>query len=270
MEIIPSLTVQPLQLDHDFLSGSVHPISVTIQPDTAFNRNPEDDAETMKSDTDRRRKRVVIVDDHPLVRKWLAALINQQPDLKVCGQAANKSAALELIATSKPDVAIVDIPMEGRSRMEAIKTIKAMCPEVLVIVLSMHDELVYGERALRAGAKGYVMKRKAARKVLQAIRCVLDGKLFLINEITRLSAANLIKHEPLAPGFPLDLISDREFEIFKLLGRGYDTKKIAEELNITVSTVRTFCARIRDKLKLPSSAQLLDEAVVWTQNHKMN
>src|ERR1700683_4925464 len=160
MEIIPSLTAQPLQLDHDVFSGSGQQILEPIQPDAAFNRIANNDTETMKSDTDRRRKRVVIVDDHPLVRKWLAALINQQPDLKVCGQAANKAAALELIAASKPDVAIVDISMEGSSRMEAIRTINAMCPEVLVIVLSMHDELVYGEQALRAGARGYVMKRK--------------------------------------------------------------------------------------------------------------
>jgi DNA-binding NarL/FixJ family response regulator len=128
------------------------------------------------------KKRIFIVDDHPLVREWLATLINQQADLKVCGEAGNATDAIKLITTAKPHVAIVDISMEGISGLELIQQIKATCPvlpEVKIIVLSMHDEQIYCERALRAGARGYIMKRDATQNVLQAIRSVLDGKLFL-------------------------------------------------------------------------------------------
>jgi DNA-binding NarL/FixJ family response regulator len=223
----------------------------------------DQDGTRMKKDGETERKKIFIVDDHPLVRKWLATLINQQSDLRVCGEAGTASEAIKMIASAKPHVAIVDISMEGASRMELIRVIKATCPEVLVIVLSMHDELIYGERALRAGARGYVMKQEATRHVLQAVRCVLDGKLYLINEMAKMVAEKFGEAESPAPGFPLDLISDREFEVFKLLGRGRSNAEIAVELNVSVNTVRSFCARIKEKLKLSSATELRREAVLW-------
>jgi DNA-binding NarL/FixJ family response regulator len=257
----------PLRRYFSVPSGSERSLVEPLHFQEQIATTTDHDANRMKRDADSGRKRIFIVDDHPLVRKWLATLINQQSDLKVCGQAGNATEALELIAASKPDVALVDISLEGGSRMELIKIIKAACPDVLVIVLSMHDEMVYGERALRAGARGYVMKREASKKVLKAIRCVLDGKLYLINDIARLLAERFAENEPPAPGFPVDLISDREAEVFKLLGRGFSNPQIAQELGVTVGTVRSFCARIKEKLKLPSATALRREAVLWVHNH---
>jgi DNA-binding NarL/FixJ family response regulator len=222
----------------------------------------------MKLDPDGGKKRIFIVDDHPLVREWLATLINQQADLKVCGDAGNAVEGLKLIATTKPHVAIVDISMEGGSGIELIKNIRATCPEVVVIVLSMHDEMIYGERALRAGARGYVMKREATRNVLQAIHCVLDGKLYIAKKMARFLAEKFVDGELQAPAFLVYLISNRELEVFQLLGRGYSTREIAKELRISVNTVQNFCARIKEKLKLSSATELLREAVLWHDSHQ--
>jgi DNA-binding NarL/FixJ family response regulator len=227
-------------------------------------------AQEITPDTDSAKKKVFIVDDHPLVREWLATLINQQSDLKVCGEAGNAAEGLKLIAVAKPHVAIVDISMEGGSGIELIKNIKATCPKVVAIVLSMHDEMIYGERALRAGARGYIMKREATRNILQAIRRVLEGKLYIDKKMARFLAEKWVEGEPIVPGFPVDRISNRELEVFQLLGRGSSTRQIAEELHISVNTVHSFCARIKEKLKLSSASELLREAVRWhdTQNVK--
>ncbi len=212
---------------------------------------------------DNQRKRIFIVDDHPLVREWLATLINQQSDLEVCGEAGNASEGLGLIGQTKPHLAIVDISLQGGSGIELIKNIKATCPGVMVIVLSMHDEMMYAERSLRAGARGYIMKREATRNVLQAIRCVLDGKLYLGHKIAAMLAEKAVGSGPFPPAFPVGLISHRELEVFKLLGRGYGTRQIADELHVSVNTVQSFCARIKEKLKLLSATELLREAVRW-------
>jgi DNA-binding NarL/FixJ family response regulator len=210
------------------------------------------------------RNRIFIVDNHPAVREWLAGLINRQSDLKVCGHAGGPAEALNLIAHSKPHVAIVSTSMDGRSGIELIVNIKAACPEVVVIALAMHDEMIPEERAVRPGAGGCAMKPEAARKVLQAIRCVLDGKLNLVNGVARMLAGKFVQEEAFAPGFPVDLITNRELEVFKLLGRGYGKREIAQELHLSVNTVRCFCGRIKEKLMLSSAAELLREAV---RNH---
>lgn len=215
------------------------------------------------------KKRIFVVDDHPLVREWLAVLINQQPDLHVCGDAAAAFEALKLIAAAKPDVAIVDISMEGGSGLELLKSIKAACPEVAVIILSMHDESIYGERALRAGARGYVMKREATTTVLQAIRCVLGGKLY-----TSENNAGLVTEELVPGGLPpvaslVELLSDRELEVFNLLGCGYSTRQIAKELRVGFKTVQSFRVRIKEKLKLATATELLREAVRWRDRQRL-
>jgi DNA-binding NarL/FixJ family response regulator len=209
------------------------------------------------------KTKILLVDDHPMVREWLAALINQQADLQVCGEADSAPKALQMIGLVHPNVAIVDISMEGGSGIELIKNIKASHPEVMMIVLSMHDEALYAERALRAGARGYVMKREATKRVLQAIRSVLGGKLYLSDNMAMLMAEKFVDGRPKTAGSVVERLSDRELEVFQLLGRGYSTRRIAEELHVSVKTIQAFCARIKEKLGLPSATELLRAATRW-------
>jgi DNA-binding NarL/FixJ family response regulator len=209
------------------------------------------------------KTKILLVDDHPMVREWLATLINQQPDLEVCGEADNAPKALELVGQVNPNVAMVDISMEGGSGIELIKNIKSSHPDVLVIVLSMHDEALYAERALRAGARGYIMKREATKGVLQAIRCVLSGKLYLSEKMAMMMAEKLVEGRPKSESSVIEKLSDRELEVFQLLGRGYSTRQIADELHVSFKTVQAFCARIKEKLSIVSANELLREAVRW-------
>ena len=203
-----------------------------------------------------------------MVREWLATLINQQADLEVCGEADNARTALQLVGEVKPNVAMVDISMEGGSGIELIKNIKASHPEVMVIVLSMHDEALYAERALRAGARGYIMKREATKGVLQAIRCVLGGQLYLSEKMAMLMAEKFVDGRPKPESSVVEKLSDRELEVFQLLGRGYGTRQIADELHVSFKTVQAFCARIKEKLKIVSANELLREAVRWNDSQQ--
>jgi DNA-binding NarL/FixJ family response regulator len=209
------------------------------------------------------KARILLVDDHPLVREWLATLINQQSDLQVCGEADCAPKALALIDTLKPDVAIVDISMEGGSGIELLKNVKTSHPNVLLVVLSMHDESLYAERALRAGARGYIMKREATKGVLQGIRAVLAGKLYLSDKMAFKMAEKFVVGGSKAARTGIETLSDRELEVFQLLGRGLSTRQIGEELHVSFKTVQAFCARIKEKLKLASATELLREAVRW-------
>lgn len=210
------------------------------------------------------KRTVFLVDDHPLVREWLSTLINRQSDLIVCGEAGDRAQALEKITSLKPRVAVVDILLDdGSSGIELIKDIKIAAPDVAVVVLSMHDESLYAERALRAGARGYVMKRDVTKNVLQAIRSVLNGELFLSAKLATVMAEKLIDGRPVGAASPVEKLSDRELEVFQLLGRGYGTRQIAETLNVSMKTVQAFCARIKEKLNLASATELLREAVRW-------
>ena len=216
------------------------------------------------------KSKILLVDDHPLVREWLANLINQQTDMEVCGEAANGAAALEFIGTTKPDIVIVDISLEGGSGIELIKNIKALHPGIMMIVLSMHDEALYAERALRAGARGYIMKREATKKVLQAIRSVLAGKLYVSDRMNEMMAEKFVERKPHATGSPIEGLSDRELEVFQLTGRGMSTRQIADELHVSFKTVQAFHARIKDKLNLANATELLREAIRWhdSQRHE--
>jgi len=209
------------------------------------------------------KAKVFLVDDHPLVREWLAALINRQSDLQVCGEVDSAPTALQMIGRVNPDIAIVDLSLEEGSGLELIKDIRASHPDARVIVLSMHDEALYAERSLRAGARGYIMKREATKRVLQAIRCVLGGKLYLSDKLAMLMAEKFVEGRPGTAGSVIEKLSDRELEVFQLLGRGYGTRQIADELHVSFKTVQSFCARIKDKLKLFSATELLREAVRW-------
>ncbi len=211
-------------------------------------------------------KQVFLVDDHPLVREWLTNLVNQQPGLKVCGEAESGREAREKIFALRPDVAIIDISLKDSSGIELIKDLKQGCPEVAVLVLSMHEELHYAERALRAGARGYVMKRETTKKVIAAINQVLAGKLCVSEAITSALAAQFVEGKTLATRSPVEQLSDRELEVFELLGQGRTTRQIAETLRVSLKTVQAYCARVKEKLNLGSATELLREAVRWHEN----
>ncbi len=213
-------------------------------------------------------KRVFLVDDHPLVREWLTTHLHQQGDLAVCGEAENSPSALQGILALQPDVVILDISMSGRSGIDLIKDLKRLQPNTGVIVLSMHDEMTHAERALRAGARGYVMKREATDKIVAAIHQVLAGKLYISERFQARLAEKFVGGMPPASQSPVNLLSDRELEVFQLLGQGRDTKQIAEELRVNFKTVHTYCARIKEKLRLTKATELLREAVRWEEQRQ--
>ena len=214
-------------------------------------------------------KQVFLVDDHPLVRELLTNLINKRPDLRVCGEAGSAPEALRLIGELQPDIAIVDITLASGSGLELIKDLQLQQPGVAVLVLTMHDESIYALRALRAGARGYIMKCEATQKVIQAIRTVLAGKLFVSERVTAQMAEKFAEPRPAKTGSPVELLSDRELEVFQLLGRGQGTRQIAEQMHISFKTVQAFCARIKDKLELDNVNELLREAVRWQENQQI-
>lgn len=213
------------------------------------------------------RRRIFLVDDHPLVREWLTSLVNHQVDLTVCGEADNAPEAMQAILALKPDVAIVDLALKDSSGIELIKDLKATSPDVRVLVLSMHEELHFAERALRAGAKGYIMKRETAKKVIAAIRQVLAGQLYVSEQVATAMAAQFVTGKTLAAGSAVETLSDRELEVFELLGQGRGTRQIAETLKISVKTIQAYCGRIKEKLNVGSATELLREAVRWYENN---
>ena len=211
-----------------------------------------------------KKSKILLVDDHPLVREWLANLINQQPDLSICGEAESVQEALDFMKTAMPDLAIVDISLKESSGLDLIKAMKAAHPNVAVIVLSMHDERHYAERAIRAGARGYVMKRETTKKIISSIHQVLAGKLGVSEEVAALFAEKFVDSKP-RTGTPVEELSDRELEVFRLLGQGLDTRSVANRLQISIKTVQAYCARIKDKLNLANANELLREAVRWSE-----
>lgn len=215
---------------------------------------------------EQKRHRVFLVDDHPLVREWLSNLIERQPDLVVCGQAEKSAEAFNAISQLVPDVAVVDISLEGGSGLELIKQLQALPAPPHVLVLSMHDELLYAERALRAGAHGYVMKRSATRHVIDAIRQVIDGRLYMSDALATQMAAKFVAGRATPNVSPVQLLSDRELEVFRMLGRGYETRRIGEELHISPKTVQVYCGRIKEKFGLANATELIREAVRWIES----
>jgi DNA-binding NarL/FixJ family response regulator len=210
--------------------------------------------------------RVFLVDDHPLVREWLANLIDQQPDMTVCGEAGTAAAALSGIGTARPDVAIVDLTLGGRSGLDLIKDLKQMHPAVAVLVLSMHDEALYAERPLRAGARGYIMKREVTRKVVLAIRRVQQGRVYLSDRQAATLAEKVVTGAANASESPVARLSDRELEIFRLVGQGQATREIAAALHLSAKTVQAYYVRIKEKLGLSSANELMREAVRWVES----
>ena len=207
------------------------------------------------------KSKIFIVDDHPLVREWLTTLIDQTTDLEVCDGAEDAQSALQGIARSSPDLAIIDLSLGGDSGIDLIRSIGEKFPKVAMVVLSMHDERVYAERSIRAGARGYIMKRESTKKVVDAIRQVLQGNIYLSKELTELFAQKFISGSGDASS--ISQLSDREMEVFRFIGQGYETREIADTLKVNIKTVQTYCARIKEKLNLSSGAELLREAMRW-------
>jgi len=211
------------------------------------------------------KRRIYLVDDHPLVREWLTNLLNQQPDLMVCGESESAPEALQSIARARPDAAIVDISLKDSSGLDLIKSLKEMHPHVSVLALSMHDEFLYAERALRAGAKGYIMKRETTRKVVDAIRRVLDGKLYVSSNVAEALAEKSVTGKTATGRNAIELLSDRELEVFEMLGQGLGTRQIADNLKVSIKTVQVYCARMKEKMNVGSATELLREAIRWNE-----
>lgn len=212
------------------------------------------------------KKRILLVDDHPLLRQGIGQLVNQQPDLAICGEAGDRAAALALAEKVRPDLVLVDLSLRDDRGLELIKDLKVGLPEVPTLVLSMHDESFYAERALRAGARGYIMKQEASEKVLEAIRCVLGGGVFVSKKIADSIVAGLTGSSGTAGAQPQGVLSDREMEILLLIGKGYGSQQIAKRLCISVKTVEAHRANIRVKLKLGSGGELLQYSIRWARD----
>jgi DNA-binding NarL/FixJ family response regulator len=214
------------------------------------------------------KKRIMVVDDHPIVRQGLTLLINREPDLVVCGEAEEAMGAMHVLASSRPDVLIVDISLSGPDGIDLLKNIRTTHPTLPVLILSMHDESVYAERALRAGANGYIMKQEATENVLVAVRRILSGEIYVSARI----ANQMLRHYITGSGTLRDSsiadLSDRELEVFRLIGEGHGTRQIAEKLHLSVKTVESYQAHIKEKLSLRSSRELMQRAIQWNMNEK--
>jgi DNA-binding NarL/FixJ family response regulator len=210
-----------------------------------------------------RKRRIFLVDDHPLVREGLTNLINEQNDLVVCGEAEDSAGAMTGIAKTRPDVALVDISLKNESGLELVKNLESQFPLVALIVLSMHDEALYAERALRAGARGYVMKRESTKSVLASIRRVLEGGVYVSERVVNSMARRFSSASKGAESSPVERLSDRELEIFRLLGQGRTTAQIAEDLHLSLKTVQAYCARAKEKFGVSSLGELLRAAIRW-------
>ncbi|HEU5235834.1 MAG TPA: response regulator transcription factor [Pyrinomonadaceae bacterium] len=210
-----------------------------------------------------RKSRIFLIDDHPLVREGLANLINGQHDLVVCGEAEDSAGAITGIAKTRPDVALVDISLKNESGLELVKNLESQFPLVALIVLSMHDEALYAERALRAGARGYVMKRESTKSVLASIRRVLEGGVYVSERVVNSMARRFASSSKGTESSPVERLSDRELEIFRLLGQGRTTAQIAEDLHLSLKTVQAYCARAKEKFGVSSLGELLRAAIRW-------
>lgn len=228
--------------------------------------SPKDNAPKPLPVTKLVKTRVLLVDDHPTMREGLIRVIEREADLTVCGEAESIQRALEMIEFIKPDVAVVDISLGGHNGLELIKDIKIRHPQLSVLVHSMHDESVYAERALRAGAKGYISKNEPPQKLLQAIRDVLKGEIFLSAAMTRQILHAVGADRADRKTSPFRELSDREFEVFELTGQGLGTKEIAGTLHLSEKTVQAHRDHIRQKLNLPDGRSLTGFAIRWVES----
>lgn len=211
------------------------------------------------------KRKVLIVDDHPITRQGLRMLVDQQPDFIVCGEADNAAYAMELAAKLKPDVAIVDITLRTANGIELTKNLKAHSPELLILIVSMHDEDLFAERALRAGARGYLMKHEASDQVINALRRIVTGDVYVSERVQARMLSRMVNNRTGEVASPVESLSDREMEVFQLLGNGYSTRQIAERLNLSVKTIDSYREHLKLKLNLESGADLIRYAIQWVK-----
>jgi len=215
------------------------------------------------------RRRVLLVDDHPITRYGLAQLINQQTDLVVCGEAETAQQALVVVAAARPDLVLADITLPGRSGLELIKDLQCERPEIPILVMSMHDESLYAERVLRAGGRGYIMKNEGGEKLLEAARQVLRGEVYVSNRVSAAILDNLTRRQNSQAQPRPGVLSDREFEVFQLIGQGLSSEQIAQRLNLSAKTIATHRAHIKAKLNLRTAPQLIKEAIRWAATEQL-
>jgi DNA-binding NarL/FixJ family response regulator len=223
----------------------------------------------MSSKTPKQAKRaVLIVDDHPMMRQGLAQLINNEPDLVTYGEAEGAQQAMDLVSNTAPDLVLVDISLPDKHGLELIKDIQVMHPGLAVLVVSMHDESLYAERVLRAGGRGYIMKQEGGRKMMQAIRTVLSGQIYVSEKMSAkiLEIFSGRRSEMVGPA--IEKLTDREFEVFQLIGQGKGTRQIAEALHLSVKTVEVHRLHIKEKLEIGDAPSLVRYAVRWVETQK--
>jgi DNA-binding NarL/FixJ family response regulator len=209
------------------------------------------------------KSKVLLVDDHAILRQGLVRMISQEADLEVCGEAEEGPKAFEMVSKLRPDVVLVDISLKGSNGIELTKNLKARWPELPILVLSMHDESLYAERALRAGSLGYIMKEEAIDQVLVAIRSVLKGEIFLSEKMKSKMLQHLAGAKSKSVSSPIEHLTDRELEVFRLIGEGRSTRQIAEELRLSVRTVEAYREYIKSKLNLKNATELVQHAFHW-------
>jgi DNA-binding NarL/FixJ family response regulator len=219
-------------------------------------------------DSHSKKCRVLLVDDHPIVRQGLALLIDREPDLSVCGEADGAHTAFHAITTLRPDIVVLDISLNGPDGLDVLKEIRLKSASMPVLILSMHDESIYAERAMRAGANGYIMKQEATEKVLVAIRRILQGEVYLSDRLTNTMLQQYMRGTTTPKKSPLVNLTDRELEVFRLIGEGHGTRQIADELHLSVKTIESYQAHIKEKLALRNARELLQHAIEWTVNNK--
>jgi DNA-binding NarL/FixJ family response regulator len=210
-----------------------------------------------------RKIRVLIVDDHTMVREGLSGLLARQPDLEVCGEAEDAVEAMRQVMEKKPDLAIVDISLRSGNGLELVKQINAEAEHVKILVLSMHDESLFAERSVRAGAMGYLNKQQSRQNIIEAIRCILDGKVYLSQDMTERVLSRTLGRSQEPGKSPIESLSDRELEVFELIGRGQTVREIARKLELSPKTVETYRENIKVKLDIDNATELVRHATQW-------
>ena len=214
------------------------------------------------------KKTVFVVDDHPLLRQGLAMLINRESDLMVCGEAEEAPTAMKALAAARPDILIVDISLNGPDGLDLLKNLRTLYPDLPVLILSMHDESIYAERALRARANGYIMKQEATEKVLVAVRRILDGEIYLSYRMANKLLHQYMSGQTAETDSRLTALSDRELEVFRMIGDGLGTRRIAEVLHLSMKTVESYQAHLKEKLSLRTGRELMQHAIQWKLSEK--
>jgi len=213
--------------------------------------------------------RIFIVDDHPLVRQGLAQIIEKEDDLEVCGEAEDTPDAMTGIGNCNPDAVIVDISLQGNNGLELIKNLKALYEDLPILVFSMHDETIYAQRALRAGAKAYVMKKEDSSRIVEAIHKIVKGEIYVSSRVADQVLHQIVSGPSNSTASPIDRLTDRELEVVQLIGRGLSTREIAESLNLSVKTIESHRAHVKEKLHLRNATELVQFSVQWVDQQMM-